>query len=85
MPVLYYDQMERAGIAVVAEGGVEEGLATAELKLSEAGHPLTVKRNARFHMYFLVSQVCISWFSSSVFVPLSKYINDQKNVAKSFW
>ena len=42
MSILQYDQMERAGIAVVTEGGVEEGLATAELKLSEAGHPLTV-------------------------------------------
>ena len=41
MPILYYDPMERAGIAVVAEEGIEEGLATAELKLSEAGHPLT--------------------------------------------
>ena len=42
MPILYYDPMERAGTAVIAEEGIEEGLATAELKLSEAGHPLTV-------------------------------------------
>ena len=51
--------MERAGTAVVTEGGVEEGLATAELKLSEAGHPLTVR---------MLDFTCISWFHKYVFL-----------------